>query len=368
MCLLFDVMCAKTKSKSKSSTKKSSKKDCDDCKARRIAREEVNKMHMPHMPIPMMTKQDQFGFNPLLGYGYGYGYGDWATWQDNFPAAISNKQWKDHMKTAQDAYGSAQENGKKIGDMKNAITSEVKEAQKAIKEAHASVNSTDAHIHETRDAMDLAHATILGKVKEAHVAIQKTQDTINNKYTEHIGKQEECAADVARVRQILEEEAKKREDARRVQEMVQYAQSQGLLQMPMPQPQPQTPSSRSSSPTSSTSTSSTHEHGRRTRVGKEEEEREAGRLRWERKREQQQRLWLQDEQERWSRAEGELEFLRRRDAYFHPAPRFPGAYYDDVMEAPPYPYADFSPSGISGHRGGARGPRRVHHRCRAWDH
>ncbi|KAI0871451.1 hypothetical protein GGS24DRAFT_60205 [Hypoxylon argillaceum] len=364
--------------------KKTLKEKCEKCRARKIAREEIIEMYMPPMPMPPipmpMMNQNQLGHNFL----HGCGYGDWSNWEDKYPAIISNKQWKDHMKTAQNACDSAQENGKKIGDVQSAITNEIKEAHKAIKETHASVNNTDIHLQDTRAAIDMAHASIRSN-------IQKTQDVIHDKHAEQMSKQEECAADVARVRQLLEEEAKKREDARRVQEMVQYAQSQGLLQTQQDRDRDRhrhsSRSSRSSSPTtsssfstSSSSSSRTCEHGRRARAEEEQKhQQEAERRRqWERKLEQQQhvqyseamrgitdtRLRLQEEQERWSRAEGELEFLRRRDSYFH-NPRLQGPFYDDAVEPPPYPYVDFA----IGHRG-VRGPRRAPPRCgngRVWD-
>lgn len=320
-------------------------------------------MYFPTRPMPMMN-QNQPGYN----YGYGYGYVDRTSWEDNYPAEISNKQWREHMRTAQNAYDSAQGNATKIGEVKSAITSEIKEAQKAIKETHASVNST-------YDAVGLAHASIQGThlaVKDAYLAIQKTQDVINNRQVEQMRKQEECAADVAWVRQTLEEEAKKREETRRVQEMVQYAQSQGLLQT-QAQAQAQAQirldqgrdhrgrSSRSSSPTTSASSSVGCEHERRIRAAEEWEA--DRRRRWERKVEQQQhRLRLQEEQERLSRAEDEIDLLRRRDAYFH-HPRI----YDDLPEAPPYNAYSYAEYGIGGGAGashrGVRASRRVQPRC-----
>ncbi|KAI1158116.1 hypothetical protein F5B18DRAFT_642442 [Nemania serpens] len=362
MSLLLEVICPKTKSKSKSNTKTSKKEKCIDCIARKIVQEE---MYLPPRPIPMMN-QNQPGYN--YGYGYGYGYVDRSSWEDNYPAVISNKQWSEHMKTAQNAYNSAQDNATKMGEVKSAITGEVKEAQKAIKETHASVNNT-------HDAIGLAHASIQGThlaVKDAYLAIQKTQDVINNRHAEQMSKQEECAADVAKLRQMVEADTKKREETRRLQEMVQYAQSQGLLQT-QAQAQAQAlaqfrldldrdrrdRSSRSSSPTTSASSSGPCE-GRCIRV----DEREADkRRRRERKMEQQHLLQLQEEQERLLRAADEIEIIRRRDAVFH-HPRFNNVYYDDLTEAPPYnntySYADYGigGGGGAGHRG-ARGPRRV---------
>ncbi|RYC63704.1 hypothetical protein CHU98_g2508, partial [Xylaria longipes] len=192
MCLLIDVMCPKTKTKSKTSPKKTKGK-CQECTTRKITREELSQVYLPPGVMPV-TYQNQPGYD----YGYGYGYGDWSTWEDNYPAFISNKRWKDHTQTAQNAYESAQENGKKIGEVKNAITSEIKEAQKAIKETHASVIGAVSYAEDTRAAIDLAHAGIKSThaaVKEAHLAIQ---DAIHDKHAEHMNKQEECAADIAK--------------------------------------------------------------------------------------------------------------------------------------------------------------------------
>ncbi|KAI1756664.1 hypothetical protein F4782DRAFT_526349 [Xylaria castorea] len=322
-----------------------------------------------------LTYQNQPGYD----YGYNYGYGDWPTWGDNYPAVISNKRWKDHTQTTQNAYESAQENGKKIGEVKNTITSEIKEAQKAIKETYDSVTGVVSYAEGTRAAIDLAHAGIKGThvaVKEAHLAIQ---DAISDKYAEHMGKQEECAADIAKVRRLMEEEARQREETRRLQEMVRYAQSQGLLQTPARDRDHRSRSSRSSSPTTSTSSNGTRGNGR-TRAG---EERVAEKQRqWEREREQLEQRYtkamgetantqqqLQRERERWSRTEGELEYLRRRDAYFH-HPRFQGAYYDDVVEATPYnsyPYADYGTGGGAGHRS-SRGQAPRCGNAKPWDH
>ncbi|KAI0459442.1 hypothetical protein F5B21DRAFT_302239 [Xylaria acuta] len=384
MCLLIDVMCPKTKSKSKTSSKKTSKKEkCPECMTRKITREELNQMYLPSGGMPVT-------YQPGYDYGYSYGYGDWSAWEDNYPAFISNKRWKDHTQTAQNAYGSAQENGKKIGEAKNAITSEIKEAQKAIKETHASVTGVVSYAEGARAAIDLAHAGIKSThvaVKEGHLAIQ---DAISNKHAEHMSKQEECAADIARVRQLLEEEARQREETRRLQEMVRYAQSQGLLQTPARDRDRRSRSSRSSSPATSTSSNGTRGNGR----ARADEERAAAaaekqQRQWEREKEQLEQQYtkamhemastqrqLQQERERWSRTEGELEYLRRRDAYFH-HPRFQGggAYYDDVVEGPPYnnayPYAEYGGGGGGGGGAGHRGSRGQAPRCgnaRPWDH
>ncbi|TRX93920.1 hypothetical protein FHL15_005302 [Xylaria flabelliformis] len=364
MCLLLEVMCPKTKCKSKTSSKKTSKKEkCQECITRRIAREELNQMHLPPGMMPV-TYQHQPGYD----YSYSYGYGDWSTLGDNYPAVISNKRWRDHTQTAQNTYESAQENGKKIGEVKNAITTEIKEAQKAIKETHASVANAVSYAKGTHVA-----------VNEARLAIQ---DTISDKHAEHMSKQEECAADIAKVRQLLEEEARQREETRRLQEMVRYAQSQGLLQTPPARDRDhRSRSSRSSSPATSASTSSNGTRGNgRTRA---DEERVAEKERqWEREKEQLEQQYtkamhdmantqqqLQRERERWSKTEGELEYLRRRDAYFH-HPRFQGAHYDDIIEASPYnpyPYADYGVRGGAGHRG-SRGHSPRCGNARSWDY
>ncbi|KAI0863174.1 hypothetical protein F4860DRAFT_75775 [Xylaria cubensis] len=366
MCLLLEVMCPKTKCKSKSSSKKTCKKEkCQECIMRRIAREELSQTHLPPSMMPV-AYQHQPGYD----YGHSYGYGDWSTWEDNYPAVISNKRWRDHTQTAQNTYESAQENGKKIGEVKNAITNEIKEAQKAIKETHASVTNAVSYAKGTHAA-----------VKEARLAIQ---DTINDKHAEHMSKQEECAADIAKVRQLLEEEARQREETRRLQEMVRYAQSQGLLQTPPARDRDhhRSRSSRSSSPATSASTSSSNGTRGNGRTRADEERVAEKERQWEREKEQLEQQYtkamhdmantqqqLQRERERWSKTEGELEYLRRRDAYFH-HPRFQGAHYDDVIEASPYspyPYADYGARGGAGHRG-SRGHSPRCGIARSWDY
>lgn len=310
--------------------------------------------------MPMMN-QNQPGYS--YGYGYGYGYADRSSWEDNYPAEISNKQWREHVKTTQNAYNSAQDNATKIGEVKN-----------AIRETHASVNSTQAHVKDTQDAIGLAHASIQGThlaVKDAYLAIQQTQDVINNRHAEQMSKQEECAAGVAKLCKYVEEKSKKREETRRLQDMVQYAQSQGLLQTHA-QAQAQAlaqirldqdrdhrgRSSRSLSPATSASSSGACDHGRRTCAIEEWEA--DRRQRRERERERQ----LQEQQQRLSR---EIEHLRRRDAHFH-QPRLRDSYYEDYSEAPlynnAYAYAeyDIGGSGGAGHRG-ARGACRMQPRC-----
>ncbi|RWA10887.1 hypothetical protein EKO27_g4208 [Xylaria grammica] len=347
-------MCSKTKTKSKTSSKASKKRGCHVCTARKITREELDRMYMPPIPMPMMDQNQTEG-----NYGYGYCYGDRLAWENNYPAMITRGQWRDHTQTTQNAYKASQENGKTISEMKSAIASDVKEVHEAIKETHASVNSTDSRVKDTRDAIDLAQASINSThtaVKEAQAAIQKTQEAIHNGNAEHMSKQEACAVDIARVRQLLEEEVKKREETRRMEEMVRYAQSQGLLQT---QAQAQTDRDRghgnSSSSQSSSSTASSLGREQRERANDSEKRAAAKRRQWELLEHQQQlyqaqkmqemadaQVRLLEEQERWPRPN----FLGRRGAYFH---------HHDVVEAPPYVY---SYAEYAGHRG-ARLPRRM---------
>ncbi|KAI0486269.1 hypothetical protein F4859DRAFT_363124 [Xylaria cf. heliscus] len=373
MCLILDVMCPKTKTKSKSSSKSSKK--CQVCIARKVAREELDHMYQSPGTMPV-TYQNQHGYD--YNYGYGYGYGDWSTWEENQQAFISNKKWKDHTQTAQNAYESAQENGKKIGEVKNSLTSEIKEAQKAIQDTHASVVGAISYAEGTRAAIDLAHAGIKSThvaVKEAQLAIQ---DAISDKHAEHMSKQEECAAGIARVRQLLEEEARQREETRRVQEMVRYAQSQGLLpQTPARDHDRRSRSSRSSSPaTSTTTTTSSSGKTRSSRRSRAEEEKEANKQKeWELQ--QQYTKAIHANTKQLLQQGQELEYNRRRDPYFH-HPRFQGgggAYYDDGIEALPpfnaYPYGDYYGTGVGGGVG-YRGPRGQVPRCGnarpSWDH
>ncbi|KAI3329120.1 hypothetical protein HD806DRAFT_548289 [Xylariaceae sp. AK1471] len=360
MCLL-DVMCSKTKTKSKSSTKKTSKKqDCHECTTRKIARDEFYQIFSPMAPYPMALTQMHMMSRNQLGYdcGYGYGYADLSAWEDNYPAMVSGGQWKEHMQTAKNTYDASQEHGKMLVEVKGVITSEIKQAQKAIKETHDSVNTTESHVKDTREVVDLAYAGIKNThaaVKEAQMAIKKTQDGIQENHAAHMGKHEECAADVKRVRQLLEEEAKKREEARRMQEMVQYAQSQGLLQtQAQAQAQDRDRDSRGQSSQSSSRTTSTSqwEH-EREQFEKQQQVQQAQFAEAMRKfTDAQQRL--REEQDRWLRQanEGEHERLGHRDSsYHHPRPE--GMYYDDVIEVPPYNAYSYAEYGVGGGGGGS---------------
>lgn len=264
MCVIVEVMCPT----SKTSSKKALKRKCQDCAARKAARDEINRMYQNH-----------FGFDYSSGhsyqYSYNYGYGHWTPQEDWYPTMVSRKQWGDHTQTAQNAYNAVQENGKKIGEVKSAITSDIRSLQKAIEETRASISNVQLYAQGTREAVDSAHASIRDTqlaVQEAQLAIQQTKGAMHDKHIEHTSRQEECAAGIARVRGLLEEEAKKREKTQQEQ----------------------------------------------AKKAKEQEQEQPD----------------NDHQRRLSRTEKDIELLRRRDLHFH-NPWFPRAYFDDVMEPPP---------------------------------
>ncbi|KAI1118807.1 hypothetical protein F5Y14DRAFT_397755 [Nemania sp. NC0429] len=269
----------------------------------------MNHMSYSPRPMPMMNHNQP-------GYHYGYGYVDWPGWEDNYPVVVSNKQWREHTKTARE-----------IGEFKDAVTSEIKGTRLAV--------------------------------EEAHLAIQKTHDAINAKHAEQMKKQEQCAADAAKARQFLEAEAKKHEKERQMQEMIQLAQSQGLMPTPaQAQAQAQAlaqigldrgrgrrgPPSRSSSPATSASS------GRRIYI---DEQREADKLRRLDHKLNRHGQELEVERNRRYLIEDEVELLRRKDAYFHKS-RLRDAYYD---EAPPYNDDVDGVGGIAARRS-RRGPLR----------
>lgn len=265
MCVIVEVMCPTSKTNSKGA----SKRKCRECAARKAARDEINRMY-----------QNQFGFDYSNGYGYqysyNYGYGNWTPQEDWYPAMVSRKQWGDHTQTAQNAYNAVQENGKKIGEVKSAITSDIRDLQKAIEETRASIDNVQLYAQGTREAVDSAHASIRDTqlaVQEAQLAIQQTKGAMHDKHIEQMDRQEECAAGIVRVRGLLEEEAKKREGAR-VEQMHQE-------QVENAKPQPD-----------------------------------------------------KDYHSRLSRTEMDIELLRQRDIHFH-HPRFQRPCFDDVIEPPP---------------------------------
>ncbi|KAI2629019.1 hypothetical protein GGS21DRAFT_234619 [Xylaria nigripes] len=401
MCIVLDVPCSKARSKSKTGHKKTSKTQkclkCPECTARKVTREEVGQMFPPMPPNSMAPMT-----NPILNHPEQkiiYGWEDWPAWEGSYPTMMSKRQWKDYTKMSSNAYDISQEKGAKIGEAKSAIIGEIKNAQRAIKDAHVGVISgTESRVKETRDAVDLAHASIRNThiaVNEAHLALKKTQDIIQDNQAEIMNKQEACAADVARIRQLLEEEAKQREETRRVQEMVRYAQSQGLLQKSVQAQElahahgGRDRSSRSSSPDTSASSASsgTRRNGRRSQADGEQGTQR--RWQWEREREKSDRHQrvryseamrgiadtrqrLRQEQERWSRAEWELDWLRRRDLYFH-HPRSQEMYYDDGADTSLYnadPFVEHNTGSGGGHIRDKCGrvSRRVPPKCRQWDH
>ncbi|KAI1430443.1 hypothetical protein GGR50DRAFT_684891 [Xylaria sp. CBS 124048] len=295
---------------------------------------------------------------------------------------------------ANNAYNQSQDTSAKISEAKNAITGEIREAQRAIKDVHIDVVNTESRVRETRGAVDMARESI----RSTHAAIKNTQDTIHDNHIELMEKQKECAAEVARVRKLLEEEARQREETRRLKEVVRYAQTQGLLQTSSGRTQStrdrdRDRSSRSSSPETSSSSPGTRSAGRRSRANGEQDaqkrrqaEREKMKLELELEQSQQQqyadamrgiaemrqRQRLQNEHERWSRADWELDWRRRKELHFQGV-RPQGGYYDDAVDAPASDTDSFV-AHAGGHNNShskdrdGRIPHRGAPRCRQWDH
>ncbi|KAI0391206.1 hypothetical protein F5Y17DRAFT_470959 [Xylariaceae sp. FL0594] len=385
-------MCSKSHHKAKSSSSRSSsssshsktQKKCSECRTRRIARDEVqnifsppvvsNPFGPPLVPAAANMSRAQYvghdatydysqGYGLAPGYGYGWNGYDGPFWDDMNPVTITRGQWRDHAQTVKNVYKASEENGKLIGEMKTVITSEIKEVRDAIKEARDSVQNTDSH------------------VKEALAAIKETKNIVGENHTAQTNKQQEYAADIARARQLLEAEAKQHEEARRMQEMVQYAQSQGLL---LQQSQSDRDSGSRNSPRSGSSRTASVSPTRsqpRQHSSQSAEERERERVRFEqlqliqqahmaetmrevaanqqRVQEAYERWWRQQQHpvhqeidnggEQYARSHKRREHRRSRHTPPPPPAQTESVYYeDDVIEVTPYSAYSYAEYGVGG--------------------
>ncbi|KAI0164913.1 hypothetical protein GGR57DRAFT_514766 [Xylariaceae sp. FL1272] len=211
--------------------KKPTKKHCTDCVIRQAARDEVghllaaarnNPMHMMGPNQPWMVSDS--GFSP----------NEWATWGDNYPAVVTRGQWRSHTQTSGSILKSSEENGRKIDSTSTAMMGEIQETQKAIKmtndNVRAAVQAVEGNI---KTVIDSAHASTKkthDAIKEAQAAIKSTQDTIQTNHATHSTKQGLLEAEVAKVWQFLEKDAKKREEAQRMEEMQEAILTQAMIQ------------------------------------------------------------------------------------------------------------------------------------------
>ncbi|CAJ2501674.1 Uu.00g045270.m01.CDS01 [Anthostomella pinea] len=144
--------------------------------------------------------------------------------EESLPANITRGQWKEHTETSKKTLAAAQESDKKTGDAREAISAEVKEAQEAIKDADTSIKVAHTSVKDTQTAVKDTHATVKevhDAIKDTQKAIKVTQDAIKGNHGEHLSKQGECAASVDQVRKLLEDDARRRDEAAQKQQTIQ---------------------------------------------------------------------------------------------------------------------------------------------------
>ncbi|KAI1805999.1 hypothetical protein F4811DRAFT_197666 [Daldinia bambusicola] len=110
------------------------------------------------------------------------------------------------------ALGAAEELGKKVEELKGVVAGGVADA--AVRAGGAQ----DA-LQRTRDEVHHAHAAVQG----VDDALRQTHRAIDKHYLEHSTKQDQCAAEITKVRTMLEEEARNKERKRQRQQDMQEA-------------------------------------------------------------------------------------------------------------------------------------------------
>ncbi|KAL7629449.1 hypothetical protein AAE478_000969 [Parahypoxylon ruwenzoriense] len=212
--------------------------------AARRAADEVLNQAFPTMPLGQ-------GANPMYYYpsrNY-YGYG-WEQWPGENQPGYTQSQWASQGETLKEALDTAKLNGRKIDEAKSSVYSGIMEARDAAKLTHGAVQGT--------------HAT----VKDIHDSLKETREAIGRNHGEYARKQDGCAAEIGKVRRLLEEEAKKRDEAHQRQQYMQEAwnYAQRLRQEDRDgEPKPSRSSHRSQSSGGGSSSSSNGKQRRRRR-------------------------------------------------------------------------------------------------------
>ncbi|KAI1333360.1 hypothetical protein F5Y16DRAFT_11609 [Xylariaceae sp. FL0255] len=273
-------MCPKAKGKKSSKSKRTNKKAKKESPD---AGREATPYDYGHLPTPF-----RHGKSPQAMYlpGYSWYSGDW---EDHQPVIVPCGQWKEYIETAKKTLESSQGNTGKINDAKTEITGKIKEVRGAVDQTFLDVGRAEIEVKNVIEGTHMSVKDTHAAVKEAQAALKEAQDTLKANHAAHVDKQKEYAADVARMRKLLEEQAKKSDEAerkraeeQRIKEAVQQAQLQFEKQMRHKRGRAPSPSTSSSSSSSSTSYSSRRQRRREKEREQElREEAEANRKRWE---------------------------------------------------------------------------------------
>ncbi|KAI2629849.1 hypothetical protein GGR54DRAFT_281977 [Hypoxylon sp. NC1633] len=149
-------------------------------------------------------------YNAYPSYHHPYGTEHRAP--EDEPFYITKRHWASHEDAARNMLAAVKENGKKADEMKASLSGGATEARDVA-------NNIQSAIKNSHDAIGDIHTT----VKDVHSSLKETYDAIKKNHSEHINKQDGCAAEISKVRTMMEEEAKKREEAHKRQQNMQEA-------------------------------------------------------------------------------------------------------------------------------------------------
>ncbi|KAI1134542.1 hypothetical protein F5Y05DRAFT_398321 [Hypoxylon sp. FL0543] len=145
-------------------------------------------------------------------HGYWVPFGAEQRFEEYEPGYITKGQWASYNETLKGTLSAAKENGNKIDGLKAFVSNGMTEARDAMKSTHGAIKGTHFAINDTYTA-----------VEDVHNTLKATYEAMKKNHGEHTDKQDECAAEIARVRELLEEEAKRREEAHRKQQNIEEA-------------------------------------------------------------------------------------------------------------------------------------------------
>ncbi|OTA92127.1 hypothetical protein M434DRAFT_396677 [Hypoxylon sp. CO27-5] len=145
-------------------------------------------------------------------HGYWVPFAAEQRFEEYEPGYITKAQWTSHDETLKGTLGAAKENGNKIDGLKGFVSSGMTEARDAIKNTQGAIKGTHLAINDAYTA-----------VQDVHSTLKTTYEAIKKNHSEHTNKQDGCVAEIAKVRKLLEDEAKKREEAHQKQQNIQEA-------------------------------------------------------------------------------------------------------------------------------------------------
>ncbi|KAF3056417.1 hypothetical protein GL218_06671 [Daldinia childiae] len=147
-------------------------------------------------------------YHPYFNY---FPYGMEQYFKDE-PYYVTRGSWASHGEALNGSLGATKEIGEKIEELKGVVSG-------GVAVARALAGSTQSTLEGTRDDINNTHAAVQG----ANDALRQTHDAINKHYDEHSTKQDKCVAEISKVRTMLEEDAKNKEQARQRQQNMQEA-------------------------------------------------------------------------------------------------------------------------------------------------